>query len=50
MGKGVRNLATRRNQAWNEPGFFMSPTGIEPAHSVPETDALSTELRGLQEE
>lgn len=25
----------------------MSPTGIEPAHSVPETDALSTELRGL---
>lgn len=24
-----------------------SPTGIEPAHSVPETDALSTELRGL---
>lgn len=25
----------------------MFPTGIEPAHSVPETDALSTELREL---
>ena len=25
----------------------MSPTGIEPATTVPETDALSTELRGL---
>jgi hypothetical protein len=25
----------------------MSPTGIEPAHLVPETSALSTELRGL---
>ena len=25
----------------------MSPTGIEPATTVPETGALSTELRGL---
>ncbi len=25
----------------------MSPTGIEPATTVPETVALSTELRGL---
>ena len=28
----------------------MSPTGIEPAQLVPETSALSTELRGLQQE
>ena len=35
---GVRTLGQR---------LKTSPTGIEPAHSDPESDALSTELRGL---